>query len=94
MPLRALVGVDQTPGTSNPPVVAIDTNLDGVKNTVPDGVLYLVEGAGGNRDFDDNTPNPRGGGPGIDQDDAATGFFSLAPARASPTGRTPGSTPA
>src|SRR5262249_6212862 len=43
--------------------------------TVPSGVLYFVEGAGGNRDFDDNLPNPRGGGLGIDQDDAATGTF-------------------
>jgi hypothetical protein len=32
-----------------------------------------VEGAGGNRDFDDNLANPRGGGSAIDQDDAATG---------------------
>src|SRR5262249_61084435 len=30
-------------------------------------------GAGGNRDFDDDLPNPRGGGSSIDQDDAATG---------------------
>jgi len=40
---------------------------------VPDGVLYFVEGAGGNRDFDDDFQNPRGNGSSIDQDDAATG---------------------
>src|SRR5262249_34073 len=37
------------------------------------GVLYFVEGAGGNRDFDGDFPNPRGGGNGIDQDDSALG---------------------
>jgi len=36
-------------------------------------VLYFVEGAGGNRDFDDDLPNPRGGGSSIDQEDSATG---------------------
>jgi len=40
---------------------------------VPDGVLYIVEGAGGNRDFDGNLTPPRGSGIGVDQDDSATG---------------------
>jgi len=40
---------------------------------VPDGVLYLVEGAGGNRDFDGDLGPARGSGLGIDQDDSATG---------------------
>ena len=76
LPLRALTGIDSTPTKTSSPVVAVDTRFDGVTNTVPNGVLYFVEGAGGNRDFDDNLPNPRGGGLGIDQDDAATGTFS------------------
>jgi hypothetical protein len=40
---------------------------------VPDGVLYIVEGAGGNRDFDGDLAPPRGSGLGVDQDDSATG---------------------
>jgi uncharacterized repeat protein (TIGR01451 family) len=49
-----------------------------VKQTVPDGVIYLVEGAGGNRDFDGDLGPARGSGLGIDQDDSATGTASLA----------------
>jgi hypothetical protein len=45
---------------------------------VPDGVLYIVEGAGGNRDFDGDLPPARGSGLGIDQDDSATGQGTLA----------------
>jgi uncharacterized repeat protein (TIGR01451 family) len=56
--------------------VEVDGAFDGIRETVPDGVLYFVEGAGGNRDFDDDLPNPRGGGTSIDQDDAATGSLS------------------
>lgn len=75
-PLRAVSNVAATPSANNP-AVAIDTNFDGIKNTVPDGVLYLVEGAGGNRDFDGNLPTPRGQGTGsVDQDDSATGNFT------------------
>jgi hypothetical protein len=44
-----------------------------VTQTVPDGVLYLVEGAGGNRDFDGDLGPARGSGTGIDQEDSATG---------------------
>jgi hypothetical protein len=71
-PLRALPNVTSAPvpGVAQ---VEIDDGFDGLVKTVPDGVLYFVEGAGGNRDFDDNLPNPRGGGAAIDQDDAATG---------------------
>ena len=76
LPLRVFPGVVQTPTEAGPPAVAVDTAFDGVHNTVPDGVLYFVEGAGGNRDFDDNIPNPRGSSLGIDQDDAATGTFT------------------
>src|SRR5262249_8438192 len=75
-PIRALPNVSEDPVPGVPQVV-IDTTFDGVGNTVPDGVLYFVEGAGGNRDFDDDLPNPRGGGHGIDQDDAATGIRTL-----------------
>jgi len=42
-------------------------------------VLYLVEGAGGNRDFDNDFNQPRGSGLGVDQDDSATGTFTFGP---------------
>ena len=76
LPLRVLPNVAETPqpGIAQ---VEVDTAFDGTHRTVPDGVLYFVEGAGGNRDFDDNIPNPRGGGSSIDQDDAATGTTTL-----------------
>jgi hypothetical protein len=56
--------------------VQIDQAFDGKSHTVPDGVLYIVEGAGGNRDFDGNLPAPRGSGLGVDQDDSATGSYT------------------
>jgi len=71
-PLRVLPNLPAAP-SPGVPQVEVDNLFDGAQRTVPDGVLYFVEGAGGNRDFDDNFPNPRGGGTGIDQDDAATG---------------------
>jgi len=75
-PIRALPNVTSSPipGVEQ---VDIDQTFDGVRQTVPDGVLYFVEGAGGNRDFDDNLANPRGGGASIDQDDAATGTTTM-----------------
>jgi hypothetical protein len=73
LPLRSLAGVTASPSPSAP-AVAIDTAFDGAGHTVPDGVIYFVEGGGGNRDFDDGLGNPRGSSPTtIDQDDAATG---------------------
>jgi hypothetical protein len=78
-PLRALDGVAAAPSTLGPPVVAIDASYDGVSRTVPDGVLYIVEGAGGNRDFDGNLGAPRGSGVGVDEEDSATGTFSFGP---------------
>jgi uncharacterized repeat protein (TIGR01451 family) len=73
-PLRALPGVTQAPSPGGPESVAIDPAFDGVQSTVPDGVIYLVEGAGGNRDFDNALPTPRGSSPTtIDQEDSATG---------------------
>jgi uncharacterized repeat protein (TIGR01451 family) len=75
LPIRALANLPARPSTGVPQV-EVDTKFDGVSQTVPDGVLYFVEGAGGNRDFDDNLLNPRGGGVSIDQDDAATGTAS------------------
>src|SRR5215813_10597646 len=71
-PLRALPNVTSAP-IAGVPQVEIDNSFDGTTHMVPDGVLYFVEGAGGNPDFDDDLPNPRGGGSAIDQDDAATG---------------------
>lgn len=79
LPLRVTGAVAEVPAVGDTPVVAVDTAYDGIAKTVPDGVIYLVEGAGGNRDFDDNLPNPRGGGLGLDQEDSATGTFTFAP---------------
>ena len=74
LPLRALPATTQAPNPAGPAAVAVDSAYDGLRNTVPDGVIYLVEGAGGNRDFDNALPNPRGSAPlTIDQDDSATG---------------------
>lgn len=75
LPLRALSPVASSPDPNGPPAVAVDQNFDGVNHTVPDGVLYFVEGAGGNRDFDDALGNPRGSNAStIDQEDSATGL--------------------
>jgi hypothetical protein len=76
-PIRAL-NAAAAPVTTGSPAVAIDTTFDGTEHTVPDGVLYLVEGAGGNRDFDGDLGPARGSGLGIDQDDSATGTASIA----------------
>jgi uncharacterized repeat protein (TIGR01451 family) len=76
-PIRALNGAAM-PVTTAGPLVNIDTAFDGENQTVPDGVLYLVEGAGGNRDFDGDLGPARGSGLGIDQDDSATGTTTLA----------------
>ena len=79
LPLRALAGATLTPTSPGPSAVAVDTAFNGTSRTVPDGVLYFVEGAGGNRDFDDGLPNPRGSDSNvIDQDDSATGSFTPA----------------
>jgi uncharacterized repeat protein (TIGR01451 family) len=75
LPIRATARTAGTPSTSaGSPAVIVDTTFDGNIQTVPDGVLYLVEGAGGNRDFDGNQAPPRGSGTGVDQDDSATGM--------------------
>src|SRR5467141_944788 len=77
-PIRANATVAAGPSPAGPPAVSIDTTFDGVTETVPDGVLYIVEGAGGNRDFDGDFAPARGSGLGIDQDDSATGKGTLA----------------
>ena len=76
-PLRAEAGVAAAPNPAGLAAVDIDTSYDGVSQTVPDGVLYIVEGSGGNREFDGDKNQPRGQGPGVDQDDSATGTFKL-----------------
>jgi calcineurin-like phosphoesterase family protein/purple acid phosphatase-like protein/uncharacterized protein DUF11 len=76
-PIRANANVAAGPSTPGPAAVSIDTSFDGVTQTVPDGVLYIVEGAGGNRDFDGDLNPARGSGLGIDQDDSATGLGTL-----------------
>ena len=50
-PLRALSSVADAPTTSGSPAVAIDDAFDGIANTIPDGVIYVVEGAGGEGDY-------------------------------------------
>jgi hypothetical protein len=77
-PLRAEAGVAAAPNPSGPPAVDIDTSFDGASQTVPDGVLYIVEGSGGNRELDGDVNQPRGQGPGVDQDDSAKGTFTTA----------------
>jgi len=86
LPIRALNRVADTPTTQADPAVAVDTNYDGINNTVPDGVLYIVEGAGGDRDFDNNLTEPRGSGPSADQDDSATGTYTYGPGLTFPNG--------
>lgn len=76
-PIRANATVAAGPSPAGSPAVSIDTTFDGVTETVPDGVLYIVEGAGGNRDFDGDLNPARGSGLGIDQDDSATGLGTL-----------------
>lgn len=44
-PMRAESSVAAAPSPLGPPAVDIDTAFDGNSKTVPDGVLYLVEGA-------------------------------------------------
>lgn len=68
------------------PAVLVDEHFNGVTDTVPDGVLYVVEGAGGNRDFDGNFAPPRGSGVGLDQDDSAIGTFTDEPGLTVPQG--------
>jgi len=74
-PLRATASAALAPSSSLPAAVVMDTVFDGDHYDVPDGILHIVEGAGGNRDFDGDEANPRGSGVGLDQDDSATGTF-------------------
>jgi uncharacterized repeat protein (TIGR01451 family) len=73
LPLRATSQTAAPAGSAPGTVVNIDQTYDGTTRTVPDGVIYVVEGAGGNRDFDGDLAPPRGSGLGVDQDDSATG---------------------
>jgi len=74
-PLRATASAALAPSSSLPVAVDMDSLFDGNHYRVPDGILHIVEGAGGNRDFDGDEPNPRGSGLGLDQDDSAKGSF-------------------
>ncbi|MCL2450708.1 MAG: metallophosphoesterase [Polyangiaceae bacterium] len=72
-PIRALATVTAVPTPTGPAAVAIDTAFDGVKDTTPDGVLYVVEGAGGaglDLGGEEEDPNQDDAS---DQDDGATG---------------------
>jgi hypothetical protein len=64
----------------------MDTVFDGAAHRVADGVIHIVEGAGGNRDFDGDLAPPRGSGLGLDQDDSATGTFVAGNGQAYPQG--------
>lgn len=85
-PLRALAGVADAPATSGEPAVAVDTSFNGESNTVPDGVLYLVEGAGGRDSHDSGGTSPRGNSNAVDEDDSATGSYSFGPGLTFPNG--------
>ena len=90
LPIRATARTAATPAViPGSPAVYVDQKFDGNTVTVPDGVLYLIEGAGGNRDFDGDYAPPRGSGVGLDQDDSATGTFTDEPGLTVPQG--PGS---
>ena len=86
-PLRALAGVANAPTTSGEPAVAIDNAFNGEINTVPDGVLYLVEGAGGRDSHDSGGTNPRGSSTAVDEDDSATGSYMFGPGLTFPNGQ-------
>ena len=87
LPIRSTARTSATPTTTaGSPAVFVDQKFDGVHHTVPSGVLYLVEGAGGNRDFDGDAAPPRGSGVGLDQDDSATGTFVDTPGLTVPQG--------
>jgi Calcineurin-like phosphoesterase/Domain of unknown function DUF11 len=87
LPLRATARTAATPAvTPGFPAVYIDQSFDGTVDTIPDGILYVIEGAGGNRDFDGNYAPPRGSGVGLDQDDSATGTFTDEPGLTVPQG--------
>jgi hypothetical protein len=87
LPIRATARTASAPSaTAGSPAVYVDQSFDGKTATVPDGVLYLVEGAGGNRDFDGDLAPPRGSGVGLDQDDSATGTFTDEPGLTVPQG--------
>ncbi|MBI1423353.1 MAG: DUF11 domain-containing protein [Gammaproteobacteria bacterium] len=85
-PLRAMGDLGAAPTTSGPAVVAIDNTFDGKTDTVPDGVIYLVEGAGGEDTHDSGLALTRGAGPGADQDDSATGTFTYSNGMTFPNG--------
>ena len=87
LPLRATSRVADVPTTNAGPAVEVDTQFNGEDEVVPDGVLYLVEGAGGNRDFDGDEGAPRGSGHGVDQEDSATGTANLGPGLTFPDGQ-------
>jgi uncharacterized repeat protein (TIGR01451 family) len=87
LPIRATARTAATPTTlADSPAVYVDQQFNGNANNVPDGVLYLVEGAAGNRDFDGDFAPPRGSGVGLDQDDSATGTFVDEPGLTVPQG--------
>jgi uncharacterized repeat protein (TIGR01451 family) len=87
LPIRSTARTAATPTTTaGSPAVIVDQKFDGAHHTVPSGVLYLVEGAGGNRDFDGDAAPPRGSGVGLDQDDSATGTFVDTPGLTVPQG--------
>ncbi|HYK58805.1 MAG TPA: metallophosphoesterase [Bryobacteraceae bacterium] len=76
-PIRSLPRVAEAPTTLAPRAVITDPTFDGISNTVPDGVLHIIEGAGGNRDFDGAKPTPRGQGSGLDQEDMSNGTYDF-----------------
>lgn len=85
-PLRALAKVADVPVSAGEPAVAIDNDFNGTSKTVPDGVIYLVEGAGGRDSHDSGGESPRGSSNSVDEDDSATGSYTFGPGLTFPNG--------
>jgi hypothetical protein len=85
-PLRALASVADIPTSEGDPAVTIDHNFNGSTETVPDGVIYLVEGAGGRDSHDSGGTSPRGNSNAVDEDDSAIGTFTFPNGLAFPNG--------
>src|SRR2546429_9949251 len=77
-PLRAEAGVAAAPSPAGPAAVDIDTSFDGATQTVPDGVLYLVEGAAGNANFRKGSFQRAGGAAAGGRENWGTGRFCSA----------------
>lgn len=74
-PLRATPTSTVPPLSSLPVAVEMDTRFDGLTRQVPDGILHIINGAGGATQHDVDEAAPRGAAVGLDEEDTATGTF-------------------